>query len=118
MNQIIAALQGAFFANEGAFLLQLRCDLIWSKQAFERLIQSMQAHLESERDKENIERWVAEGFWYLSHFVKDWTSHEDFPKPFASNYYESAYERLYDLSYRLFFGEPPYESGSLDPFNA
>jgi hypothetical protein len=48
---------------------------------------------------------VAEGFWYLSWYVKSWSEHANFPRPFPAEYYNAAYERPSDLAYWLFTGE-------------
>jgi hypothetical protein len=112
----IEHLRHEFDAEEGSFLLQLRCDLRWDREAFGRLVGSMQSYLQHRSDLERIPRWIAAGFWFLSWHVKDWSSHPDFPRPFAAEYYESAYERLHDLAYWCFFGESPYEGGDMEAF--
>jgi hypothetical protein len=113
----IEQLRAEFEGEDGCFLLRLRVELHWDRDAFRRLTDSMLHYLQSDRDPERIDRWVAEGFWYLNHFVKDWSSHPNFPKPLPHEYYEAAYERLYDLSYWLFMGESLYEGGSMEPFD-
>jgi hypothetical protein len=66
--------------------------------------------------REEIERWVANGFWYLDTFVPEWSSHPDFPRPHGDDYYQAAYRRLGDLAYWFFFGESPYQAdGPLPP---
>jgi hypothetical protein len=73
------------------------------RAAFSRLVAAM-------------ERWIAEGFWYYQGFVRDWTSHPNFPRPYGESYYEVAYKRLSDLAYWMFMGESPYEGdGPLQP---
>lgn len=105
-------------AEDGSFLLELRCNLHWNKKAFARLISAMQEYVEKRPKSESLERWVAEGFWHLDHFVEEWSSHASFPRPHGQQYYEDAYERLHDLAYWLFVGESPHLDGSLAPFNA
>jgi hypothetical protein len=115
MDEALSTLRNEFDARDGSFLSLLRIDLVWSDAAFTRLTGAMQTYLASDREKENLERWVAEGFWYLSHFVKDWTSNASFPKEFSTAYYESAFERLYDLAHWLFVGESPYQTDDTLP---
>jgi hypothetical protein len=72
-------LRREFSAEDGTFLLQLRIDLHWDRQAFSRLEQAMRrvcARLES---RDHLERWLAEGYWYLSDFVPSHTSHPNSP---------------------------------------
>lgn len=104
-------LRHEFEAGEGSFLIQLRSDLKWDKAAFTRMTQEMRDCAAAHEGCETIERWIAEGFWYVEGFVRDWSSHANFPREFEDSYYEDAYERLRDLSYWLFMGESPYEAG-------
>ncbi|MCC7249682.1 MAG: hypothetical protein IT473_13755 [Lysobacter sp.] len=108
------------FAAEDAdsFLIRLRGELFWDRAAFRRLVDAMQEYLASERNTEDLQRQTAEGFWYLDWYVKEWSSHPNFPKVFPQSYYESAYERLHDLAYWYFFGESPCETGTLAVFDA
>ena len=63
-----------------------------------------------------IPRWIAEGFWFLDFFVKEWSGHENFPRPADTRYYERANQRLHDLAFWLFTGQSPYEAGrGFDP---
>ena len=116
-------LQHEFNAEEGSFLLQLRCDLIWDKAAFTRLTSAMlaccQAYDEGMTqptffgpayDMARIPRWLAEGFWYLSNFVYDWTTHPAWNERRAREpeYYRAAYERLHALGDWFFSGKCPY----------
>ena len=105
-------------AEVGSFLLELRCNLVWDKAAFARLIRTMQDYVEQTGTSETVERWTAEGFWYLDHFVQDWSSHPSFPRTHEQHYYDAAYRRLHDLAYWLFVGESPYNDGTLPPFSA
>jgi len=61
--------------------------------------------------EEPIPRWIAEGFWYLGWFVRDWSEHPNFPRQHDHTYYAHAYERLHDLASWLFIGQSPYEEG-------
>jgi hypothetical protein len=109
MDDAILVLQHEFDAMPGSFLLQLRCDLRWDKEAFNRLTVAMHTLVSEHNPEESIPRWIAEGFWYLDWFVKHWSTHANFPHEHAPAYYERAYERLHDLAFWLFVGESPYE---------
>jgi hypothetical protein len=115
-----AVLAHEFSAGEGSFLLQLRVQLIWDKVAFTRLIESMLAccrvYDAHERraagvgysaDTALLPRWLAEGFWYVSWFVRGWTTHPSWAERTApeQEYYDAAYERLSDLAYWFFMGD-------------
>ena len=111
MNDYLKLLRHEFEAGDGSFLIQLRSDLIWEKASFNRLIAVMQSCCEAFSRSDTLERWMAEGFWYVPWFVRDWTTHPNFPRIHQPEYYEKAYERLDDLAYWFFFGESPYLPG-------
>lgn len=111
-KETLSLLRSEIDAKPGSFLLKLRTDLEWDHVAFSRLVRAMHEYVAMAEHGGTIERWIAEGFWYLGHFVRDWSQHPNFPRPLPSEYYESAYERFHDLAYWLFHGESPYESGS------
>jgi len=56
-----------------------------------------------------LPRWLAEGFWYISDFVEDWTSHPAWEKDRSRepDYFRKAYYRLHGLASWFFSGEPP-----------
>jgi hypothetical protein len=111
MEDYAAVLRREFAAEEGSFLLKLRCELEWDREAFSRLVGAMEQCAVAHEGRQEIERWVANGFWYLERFVPEWTSHPDFPRPDDKGYYQEAYGRFSDLAYWLFFGESPYKGG-------
>jgi hypothetical protein len=114
MTEYKPILRHEFTAADGSFLLQLRCDLTWDQAAFSRLVLAMEQCAAAHAGRDVIERWVAEGFWYLEQFVPDWSTHPNFPRPHGEKYYEAAYQRLRDLSYWLFVGDSPNQgNGSL-----
>jgi hypothetical protein len=116
MDDYEPILRREFTAEDGSFLIQLRCQLTWDKAAFSRVILAMEKCAVAHQGRDVIERWIAEGFWYIEGFTKDWSTHPSFPRPHGEEYYEAAYERLSDLSYWLFVGESPYEGGKpLEP---
>jgi hypothetical protein len=55
-----------------------------------------------------LDRWVAEGYYYTSRWVRDWTSHPHFPRPEPRQYYHACIERLDDLADWFFFGHHFY----------
>ena len=66
--------------------------------------------------RQEIERWVAQGFWFLERYVPEWSSHPNFPSPGEEPYHEAACRRLSDLASWLFFGNSPYQgAGPLPP---
>jgi hypothetical protein len=108
----LEALRREFSAEDGTFMLRIRVDLVWDRDAFSRLATTMQRYCEQHAKEETCERWVAFGFWYLSWFVQSWTTHPNFPRPGPPEYYDMAYERLSDLAYWCFLGESPYLPGT------
>ncbi len=105
-------LRSEFDAAEGSFLLSLRCKLAWDVDAFDRLTSAMEACCRAKAGEELVERWVAEGFWYLSWFGKDWTTHPNFPRWRTEEYYQVAYEYLDGLAYSFFVDDADWVSSS------
>jgi hypothetical protein len=110
MEDFMTILKNEFDAGEGSFLIKLRPNLEWDKDAFNRLATAMKLYAESKSNEPKLERWVAEGFWFVPRFVREWTTHPNFPKVHAADYYERAFTRLDDLAYWYFMGQSPYES--------
>lgn len=102
-----------FDAEEGSFILTARCDLKWDKVAFSKLTKAMFQVAMSRRHSEDIPRWIALGFWYCDTWLKDWTSHPDFPRP-EQEYYDRSCRLIFDLSSLLFTGQIPYQDDSLE----
>jgi len=74
-------LRREFSVEDGSFLLQLRIDLHWDRQAFSRLEQAMRRVCARLEPQDHLDRWLADGYWYLSDFVPGHTSHPNFPGP-------------------------------------
>ncbi len=110
MNEWEPILREEFAAENDSFLLRLRCELVWDKAAFNRLVAAMEQCAIAYQRQEKIDRWVAEGFWFVEQFVPADSGHTNFPLPHGKAYYERAYKRLKDLSYWLFTGESPYQT--------
>jgi len=92
------ALKNELEAGTASFLIRLRCDLEWDKEA-SQLVSAMPKCCEHQDESAAVERWLAQGFWYLSHFARDWTTHPNFPRPRPEQPPEQAYERLDDLAF-------------------
>ena len=107
----LSVLRNEFEAGEDSFLIKLRPDLEWDKEAFSRLISAMQTYCEQRRKSEMVECRLAQGFWFIPGFVRDWSSHQDFPRVHSQEYYDKAYRRLDDLAWWFFMGESPYLDG-------
>jgi hypothetical protein len=101
-------LRQEFRAEDGSFLLQLRVDLHWDRQAFTRLEQAMRRVCAQQEPRHQLDRWLVEGYWYLSDFVPGHTGHPDFPRPEPARYYTAAIRRLRDLQNWFVTGRSPY----------
>ena len=142
----LTTLAREFRAGEGSFLLQLRIEMYWDKNAFRRLTEAMRAccrdyqhsqeqHERFRKEQEQLTeaqmadeqfadeyyphhngndtmlpRWLAEGFWCLSTWVRDHTSHPAWEKTIAQEpeYFSHAYNRLDELASWFFSGECPW----------
>ena len=107
MTDHLAVLRDEFGAEDGSFLIRLRADLDWDRAAFTRLERSMRAVCLSVQDDAVLERRLAEGFFVVSRFVRDWSTHENFPRPEPA-YHAACLERLDDLAGWYFSGRHPY----------
>jgi hypothetical protein len=92
---------------EDAFLSKLRPNMNWDKDSFLELVTAMNVCCENYQSKDMVEKWVANGFWYIPQFIHDWTTHPNFPKSHSSEYYEKAYSLLNDLAFYFFIGAHP-----------
>jgi hypothetical protein len=103
-------LRQEFVEGEDSFCLQLRINLAWDKKAFSRLTAAMLQCCKSMAQDEMLPRWLAEGFWYIPQFVRNWTTHPAWKETTQTEpqYYEDAYQRLDDLAYWFFIGESSY----------
>ncbi|HEX7643428.1 MAG TPA: hypothetical protein VF472_14575 [Burkholderiaceae bacterium] len=106
-------LKREFDAEEGSFLLRARCELTWDWAAFRRLTRAMYCVAQECRGRDAIETWVAQGFWHCDVFIREWTSHPNFPKP-VSQEHADALGLIRDLAYFLFIGERPYTDDTLE----
>jgi hypothetical protein len=101
-------LQREFNAEEGSFLLQLRCGPGWNWAAFHELFLAMRECCKGLDGEAFVERWIAEGFWYLSWFPRQ-TVHR-WPAD-KQNIYNGALANLDHLALWLFVGESRGDDG-------
>ncbi|MBB2948976.1 hypothetical protein FB565_008762 [Actinoplanes lutulentus] len=109
MDDALTVLRQEFDATEGSFLLRVRCDLVWDRAAFSRLERAMRVSCEQYESRDDLPRWLVEGFWDVSQSVADWTAHPNFPRPHPAQYYEDCLARLQDLADWFFRGWHPYQ---------
>ena len=99
-------LRHEFAAGDGSFLLRLR-GLAWDDAAFARLTAAMERCAAEYEGRAVIDRWVAEGFWFVGQFVPEHAGHPRFPRRGGSIGYEEACDRLRGLCHWLFAGARP-----------
>jgi hypothetical protein len=105
-------LRREFDAEEGSFLIQVRCRLEWDWDAFRRLTSAMYDVADEAKGQPSVETWIAQGFWYCDTFIRNWTSHPNFPRP-PEGAYRDALELLSNLASFLFTGLNPYNDDTL-----
>jgi hypothetical protein len=108
VDEVLTVLREEFEAADGSFLLRIRSELEWDRAAFTRLEQAMRATCVIFQPREELPRWLAEGYYYVSHFVEDWTAHPNFPRPEPADYYTDCLDRLGDLADWFFRGVHNY----------
>jgi hypothetical protein len=59
-----------------------------------------------------IETWIAQGFWFCDTWIRDHTSHANFPRP-PEEAYRDALKLLNNLADFLFTGQNPYKDDTL-----
>ena len=109
-EDLLNRLHHAFRAEDGSFLLKLRSGLEWDQAGFAALIQDMASVCELYGGSEMIERWLADGFWYLPNFIKTWIVHPDFPKEQLPANHALVAELLEDLAHWFFTDDCPWEN--------
>lgn len=105
-------LRREFRAEEGSFLIQARVHLEWDWVAFRRLTSAMYDVADEVKGKPSIETWIAEGFWFCDTWIRDHTSHPNFPRP-PEEAYQDALALLNQLASFLFTGLNPYNDDTL-----
>ena len=94
-----------FKAEDGSFLLTLRIELIWDDAAFQRLTEAMAACCAATSADDHLERWVADGFYYLAIFPRGHTVHAYWTDHPQREAIDRGLERLDELAYWYFTGE-------------
>ena len=107
----MAVLKNEFEAGAGSFFIKLRPGLEWDKAAINQLTAAMKCCAEIKSNDTKLDRWLAEGFWFVPRFVREWTTHPNFPKVYSDEYYTKAFSQLDDLAYWYFMGQSPFENG-------
>ncbi len=97
-------------AENGSFILELRTELNWNHKSFINLVNKLNKEFKNTKYDKQLNREVARGIWYISHFIKDWSQHENFPKKLTKEYYAKSYELVDDLTYQYFMAESIYET--------
>ena len=105
-------LKREFDAEEGSFLIQARVRLKWDWDAFRRLTSAMYDVADEAKGQPSVETWIAQGFWFCDTWIRDHTSHPNFPRP-PEEAYRDALALLDDLAYFLFMGQSPYNDDTL-----
>ncbi|MFB6393566.1 hypothetical protein [Polymorphospora lycopeni] len=109
MDDTLIVLRREFEAAEGSFLARLRSDLVWDRVAFSRLERAMRVACGQYEGHDGLPRWVAEGFYEVSHVVAEWTAHPNFPRPHPAHYYQDCLERIRELADWFFRGWHAYQ---------
>jgi len=107
-------LQSEFDAEDGSFLIGLRGELNWDKDAFRNLTRLMYQAASEMQGQSDIPVEIAQGFWFCDTWIRHWTSHENFPRP-EVQYYEDSLELIHDLAYFLFMGLTARDAFSTRP---
>lgn len=92
-----------FEAGENSFIFQLRCGLGWDKAAYLRLFNAMRECCKAHNGQTHIERWIAEGFWYLDFYLGS-SLEQTQVKTEDTKYRENAVVNLSHLAWWLFTG--------------
>jgi hypothetical protein len=73
MHGHLDLLRREFEADQGTFLLGLRSEgLEWDEAAFSRLEKAIRWACEHFQDDDQLDHWMAEGFYHTSWSVREW----------------------------------------------
>ena len=106
-------LRREFQADDASFLAIAQVEQHWDKAAFRELIEAMRDCCVRCAEDEQLERWMAHGFFYVPAFVRAWTQQTGFDRP-DDAYWQRAINLLEVLSHWFFWGEPPTQMGDVD----
>ncbi|WP_035855766.1 hypothetical protein [Cryptosporangium arvum] len=104
MNDARETLRREFGSAPGSFMATLYADRVWDREAFGRMERAMRTVCAAHADRDQLDRWLAEGFYYVSTWVPDHTAHSAFPRPEPVDYYDACVTRLQDLAAWFFHG--------------
>ncbi|WP_051572362.1 hypothetical protein [Cryptosporangium arvum] len=90
-------------------MLKLYADREWDRAGFGDMERAMRAVCAVYADRGHLDRWLAEGFYYVSTWVPVHTAHVDFPRPEPASYYEACTTRLQELAAWFFHGWHVYQ---------
>ena len=93
-----AILKHEFAAGEGSFTLRLRCGH-WDKEAHARLFVAMRECCKAHDGQTRIERWIADGFWWLDFYTREHFADSD------DNYKANQSTNFNHLAFWLFTGQ-------------
>lgn len=109
MHEHLDLLRREFEAGQGTFLPGLRGEgPEWDKAAFSRFEKAMRWACEHFQDDDQLDRWMAGGFYHTSWFVREQTSHPNFPRPEPEQYYNDCIQRIGDFADWFFRGRHGY----------
>lgn len=91
-------LKQEFDGEPGSFIRELRFGRGWNQAAYERLFVAMRECCKAHEGKEVVERWIADGFWYLSCYPEQ-------SEPKVATYRTNAFLNFYHLASWLFSGD-------------
>lgn len=106
-------LRSEFQAEDGSFLAIAQDECRWDKDAFRDLVEAMRDCCVRCAEDEQLDRWMAHGFFYIPAFVRAWTQQPGFDRP-GEAYWQRAIALLEVLSHWFFWGEPPTQEGDMD----
>lgn len=106
-------LRREFQAEDGSFLAIAQDERTWDKDAFRDLVEAMRDCCVRCAEDEQLDRWMAHGFFYIPAFVRAWTQQPGFDRPDEA-YWQRAINLLEVLSHWFFWGEPPTQEGDVD----
>ncbi len=104
----LVVLQKEFSAEPESFIIELVAHCDWNEQRFQHLADAMETCCENMKSMSEIPRWLARGFWFTPDYVASWVSRyiHGPDNEYSRDYLLKCVERLNDLAYFFFYGEP------------
>ena len=97
----LSELKQQFDAEDNTFLMTIRDELYWNWDQFFSLSSLMYQVADTFHHQEEIDKWIAEGFWFCDTWIREWTMHSYFPQP-SPEQHEGALNLIHDLAFYLF----------------